>query len=360
MRDKLQEGRTKKKNMLKFSFLNKSIGVEAMFYRKLEGNLVQCYLCSHRCRIVEGKRGVCGVRENRGGSLYSLVYGKLVSSHVDPIEKKPLFHFLPGSSAYSIATVGCNFRCKNCQNWATSQSPKPQNPIMGRDVPPEEIVEAAKRMSCETIAYTYTEPVIFMEYAHDTARLALEADIKNVFVTNGYVTHEALMEIAPYLHAANIDLNSCRDEFYKDNCGARLNPILDSIKLHKQLGIWIEVTTLIIPTLNDSAENLTEIAEFIAALGVDIPWHISRFFPAYELTDLPPTPIETMSQAREIGLRAGLRYVYQGNVPGVGENTYCYNCGELLIERYGYRIVKNRIVESRCPRCGVEIDGVWT
>ena len=333
-------------------------GVEASFYEKLAGNVVRCHLCSHRCRIVEAKRGICGVRENRGGTLYSLVYGKLVSSHVDPVEKKPLFHFLPGSSAYSIATVGCNFRCKNCQNWEISQLSKPQRPIAGRDAAPEEIVDAAKRTDCESIAYTYTEPVIFMEYAFDTAKLAVEHGIKNVFVTNGYVTEAALRKVAPYLHAANIDLKSFSDAFYRDNCGARLEPVLDAIKLHKELGIWIEVTTLVIPTLNDSAENLTAIAEFIADVGTGIPWHVSRFHPTYELIDLPPTPVETLRKARDIGVKAGLRYVYQGNVLGEGESTHCYDCGELLIERYGYSITQNRIVESACPSCGAEIDGV--
>jgi len=332
---------------------------EAMFYEKLDNGVVKCHLCSHRCRIVDSKRGICGVRENRSGTLYTLVYGKMVSQAVDPIEKKPLFHFLPGSSAYSIATVGCNFRCGNCQNWEISQLPKPQNPIMGRDVPPEEIVEAAKRMRCESIAYTYTEPVIFMEYAYDTAKLAVKNDIKNVFVTNGYVTEEALTKIAPYLHAANIDLKNLNDGFYRENCGAHLEPVLEAIKLHKKLGIWIELTTLIIPTLNDSEENLTEVAEFIRDVGVEIPWHVSRFSPAFQLIDVPPTPIDTLRRAREIGLEVGLRYVYQGNVPGEGENTYCYECGELLIERYGYRVTKNKIVDSSCPNCGVEIDGVW-
>lgn len=329
-----------------------------MFYEKLEGNIVQCHMCSHHCNIVERKRGLCGVRENREGTLHSLVYGRLVSNHVDPIEKKPLFHFIPGSSAYSIATVGCNFRCNNCQNWEISQSPKPQNPIMGRAVSPEDIVQATKRMRCESIAYTYTEPVIFMEYALDTAKLAMEQGLKNVFVTNGYITEKALRKLAPFLHAANIDLKSFSDKFYRENCGAQLQPILDTITLHKKLGIWVEVTTLIIPTLNDSEEILKEIATFIADVGVEIPWHISRFYPAYELIDLPPTPRDTINKAREIGLKAGLRYIYQGNLRGEGENTYCYHCCELLIERDGYRIVKNQIVDSMCPRCGVKIDGV--
>jgi pyruvate formate lyase activating enzyme len=332
---------------------------EAILYEKLDNEAVKCHLCSHRCRIIDSKRGICGVRENRSGTLYSLVYDKMVSGHVDPIEKKPLYHFLPASSAYSIATVGCNFRCGNCQNWEISQSPKLQNPIMGRNMPPEEIVDTARRMNCESIAYTYTEPVIFMEYAYETAVLAVGYDIKNVFVTNGYITKEALAKMTPYLHGANIDLKSLSDKFYRENCGARLEPVLEAIKLHKKAGIWIELTTLIIPTLNDSEEDLKEIAEFIRDLGVEIPWHVSRFYPNFQLIDLPPTPLETIRRAREIGLKAGLRYVYQGNVPGDGENTYCYKCGNLLIERYGYTVTKNKIVDLSCPRCGTEVDGVW-
>ncbi len=332
---------------------------EAMFYEKLDRDTVHCHLCSHHCKIVDGKRGICGVRENKGGTLYSLVYGKLVANSVDPIEKKPLFHFLPGSSAYSIATVGCNFRCGNCQNWEISQLPKPQRPIPGRNSTPAEVVEAAKRMGCRSIAYTYTEPVIFMEYAFDTARLAAEDGIKNLFVTNGYVSDIALSKISPYLHAANIDLKSMSEEFYKKNCGAHVEPVLESIKLHKKLGIWIEITTLVIPTLNDSEEDLTEIAEFIRSLGAEIPWHVSRFYPAYKLIDLPPTAVETIRKAREIGLKTGLRYVYEGNIPGKGEDTYCYNCGTPLIERLGYTVVMSKVEDSICPNCGAELDGIW-
>lgn len=331
-----------------------------MFYERLEGELVRCHLCSHRCRIAESKRGICGVRENRKGTLYTLVYGKAVATEVDPIEKKPLFHFYPGSRAYSIATVGCNFRCLNCQNYAISQMPKPQNPIIGEDLTPEEIVEAAKRHNCKSIAYTYTEPVVFFEYAYETAKLASKEGIKNVFVTGGYITEEALKEIAPYLDAANIDLKSFSDEFYRKICGARLQPVLDAIRLHKELGIWTEITTLIIPTLNDSEENLRRIAEFIKDIGEEIPWHVSRFYPAYKLENLPPTPIETLNKARKIGLDAGLRYVYQGNVPGEGENTYCPNCGRLLINRYGYQVMRYDLKDSKCSHCGAKIDGLWS
>jgi pyruvate formate lyase activating enzyme len=333
---------------------------EGKFYERMSGETVKCNLCNHKCIMSDTKRGICGVRENRNGSLYSLVYGKIVSQAVDPIEKKPLFHFFPNSKAYSIATVGCNFKCDNCQNFEISQMPKNSNFILGQDVSPEEIVMEAKRNNCKSIAYTYTEPTIFFEYAYDTAKLASKERIKNVFVTNGYITEEALNEIKPYLDAANIDLKSFHDSFYRKNCGARLNPVLDSIKAYKSLGIWIEITTLIIPTLNDSDEELKKIAEFIKEVGEEIPWHISRFHPRYMLINLPATPIGTLRKARRIGLEAGLRYVYEGNVPGeAGENTYCYNCGKLLINRYIYQIQEIRTKESNCPDCGVKIDGVY-
>jgi pyruvate formate lyase activating enzyme len=332
---------------------------EAMFYKKLGENLVKCNLCNHRCRIADGKRGICGVRENRNGTLYSLVYGRLVATHVDPIEKKPLYHFLPGTKSYSIATVGCNFKCKNCQNWEISQSPKPEKPIIGGDVPAEKTVEAAERTGCASIAYTYTEPVIFMEYAYDTSQIAVEKGIKNVFVTNGYITEEALKKISPYLHAANIDLKSFSDEFYRNNCGASVEPVLKAIELHKKYGIWIEITTLVIPSLNDSAENFSQIADFLKDLGTEIPWHISRFYPSYYLIDLPPTPIKTLRKARKIGIDAGLHHVYIGNTPGEGENTHCYTCGEKLIDRHGYIINKVEIVDSRCPKCDAKIEGIW-
>ena len=332
---------------------------EAMFYEKLDGNVVRCNLCSHRCRIADSKRGICGVRENRDGMLYSLVYGKVVARAADPIEKKPLFHFLPGSRAYSIATVGCNFRCGNCQNFEISQMPKDHNLIVGEDLPPEEIIVAAKRNKCQSIAYTYTEPTIFFEYAYDIARLASKEGIKNVFVTNGYITEEALTGIRPYLDAANIDLKSFSEDFYRKNCGAQLSPVLDSIRLHKRLGIWIEITTLIIPTLNDSEENLRKIAEFIRDVDEEIPWHISQFHPMYKLLDLPRTTIAALRRAREIGLEAGLRYVYEGNVPGeAGETTFCYECGKPLIRRYSYQILENNVKNSECAYCGAKIDGV--
>jgi pyruvate formate lyase activating enzyme len=332
-----------------------------MFYEKLDDKRVNCNLCSHRCsQIADTKRGICGVRENRDGTLYSLVYGKTVARSVDPIEKKPLFNFLPGSSAYSIATVGCNFRCDNCQNYDISQLPKEQGAIVGADVYPEEIVLAAKLSNCQSIAYTYSEPTIFFEYALDIAKHAKEEGIRNVFVTNGYITPEALKEISPYLDAANIDLKSFSDDFYRKRCGAHLEPVLDSIRLYKKLGIWTEITTLIIPTLNDSEEELRKIAEFISEVGKDTPWHISQFYPTYKLMNLPQTPVEALRKAREIGQEAGLKYVYEGNVRGEeGENTYCPNCQKLLIRRLGYRIHENKITNSKCSYCGTEIDGLY-
>jgi pyruvate formate lyase activating enzyme len=333
---------------------------EAMFYKVIEKNVVQCNLCSHRCKIPQSKRGICGVRENQGGQLFSLNYGKIVSRAVDPIEKKPLFHFFPATNSYSIAAVGCNFRCENCQNFEISQLPRDRNLIIGQEISPEEIVQAAKRTSCESIAYTYVEPTIFYEFALETAILAHREGIKNIFVTNGYMSSEALEEFSPYLDAANIDLKSFNEEFYKRNCGAALNPVLDSIKMYKDLGIWIEITTLVIPTLNDTKEELLRIASFVRDVGEEIPWHISRFHPMYKLATLPITPLSTLHMAKQIGLNVGLRYVYEGNVPGEeGENTFCYNCGRLLIKRYRYQIIENHIKDSKCFNCETRIDGLF-
>mgnify|MGYP000277018950 CR=1 FL=1 len=331
---------------------------EAMFYQKKEEGAVQCAPCNHRCVIKEGKRGICGVRENREGTLYSLVYGKCISQNIDPIEKKPFYHFYPGTGSFSIATVGCNFQCRHCQNYSISQMYRDQGKIIGDYVSPQEIVEAAKLSNCTSIAYTYTEPTIFYEYAYDIAVLAHEQKLKNVFVSNGYITPEALQHIQPYLDGANIDLKSFSEEFYKKVCGAKLKPVLESLKVYKQLGIWLEITTLIIPTYNDSDEELRKIAEFILDLGPEIPWHISAYYPTYKLNDQPRTPVKTLQRAREIGLKVGLRYVYEGNVPGeAGENTYCYSCGSLLIERLGFSISQYRIKDKKCPDCGAIIDG---
>jgi len=330
---------------------------EAMWYKKLSDERVRCDLCNHRCVINNGKRGICWVRENRDGTLYSLVYGKVIASHVDPIEKKPLFHFYPGSYSFSIATVGCNFKCAHCQNSDISQMPVDDNRIMGQDISPASIVELAKKNNCESISYTYTEPTIFMEYAFDVAMIAKDRGLKNVFVTNGYMTKEVLNDVHPYMDAANVDLKGFTEEHYQNVCGARLKPVMDSIRLMKQLGVWVEVTTLIIPTVNDSDDELRKLAEFIFSVGAEVPWHVSRFHPTYKMNNLPSTPVQSVINARKIGLDVGLRYVYTGNIQGDdGENTFCYNCGKTLIERHGYNIGPVHVKDSKCSFCGTDVD----
>ncbi len=329
---------------------------EAMLYDKLENNEVQCALCAHRCLIKPGRLGICGVRENRDGTLYSLVYAQAISANVDPIEKKPLYHFLPGTGAFSIATVGCNFRCAFCQNADISQASKSKGwGRWGQELPPEQVVDLAQKYRCASIAYTYTEPTVFFEYAYDTAQIATARGIKNVFVTNGYMTEEALGKIEPYLDAANVDLKGFTDEFYRRTCGAQLQPVLDSIRLMHQMGVLVEVTTLIVPGHNDSDEELRRIARFLADISPDLPWHISRFVPHYKMTDVPPTPVETLHRAAEIGYETGLRYVYAGNVPGDRyESTYCPGCGEVAIQRFGYH-TQVKLDGNRCRNCGYQL-----
>lgn len=336
--------------------------MEAYLYEPLEDKKVKCNLCSHRCVIKEGRRGKCSVRENQDGILHTLVYGKVIARHVDPIEKKPLFHFLPGTLSYSIATVGCNLRCRFCQNADIAQMPTDHKGIIaGDEVTPEAVVTGAEKSGCRSISYTYTEPTVFFELAYDTAKIAHARGLRNVFVTNGYMTAEALEMINPYLDAANVDLKAFTDKYYKELCGARLKHVQETLRCMKALGIFVEVTTLIVPGLNDDPAELQELAGFIANdLGTETPWHISRFHPTYKLTDRPPTPVKTLTRAREIGLEAGLKYVYTGNVPGnTGENTFCPGCGQMVIERWGFQVGNLRIKEGRCMRCGAEVDGVW-
>jgi pyruvate formate lyase activating enzyme len=333
---------------------------EAYLYDKQSGAKVRCFLCSHRCLIADGKKGVCCVRENKEGILYSLVYERLISANVDPIEKKPFFHFLPGSKAFSVAAPGCNFRCLHCQNHEISQLPRDKEIIMGEKVSAEEIVSLALKHNCASISYTYTEPTIFFEYAYDTATIARKKGLKNNFVTNGYMTGEALDMIAPYLDGANVDLKSFSEGFYKKVCGAKLKPVLESIAKMHALGIWVEITTLIIPTLNDAEGELRKVARFLLSVSPAIPWHVSAFYPTYRMMDKPRTSPEIIRRAREIGLEEGLRYVYTGNIPGAeGENTSCYHCQKVLIRRHGYQIAENSITEGKCPHCGTPIEGVW-
>jgi len=335
--------------------------MEATLYDKKAENTVQCRLCHHRCVIREGKRGICNVRENREGVLHTLVYDRIIARHVDPIEKKPLFHFFPGTLSYSIGTVGCNFRCRFCQNsdiahMATDHGGR----IMGSPATPKGIVSEALQSGCKTIAYTYTEPTVFFELALDTARLAHQKGIKNIFVTNGYMSEEALEMICPYLDAANVDLKAFSGDFYWNMCSARLAPVMETLRQMKTLDVFVEVTTLLIPGLNDDPSELKELAGFIVnALGSETPWHVSRFHPCYRLTDRPPTPVATLLNARNIGLDAGLKYVYTGNVPGESsECTYCYHCGSRLINRRGFFVSENRIRRNQCPDCGAIIHGV--
>ncbi len=333
---------------------------EAMLYEKLTDKKVICKLCNHNCNIPENSRGICGVRENKGGVLYTLVYDRIIARHLDPIEKKPLFHFLPGSGSYSIATPGCNLRCSFCQNSDISQMPVNKKIISGEALSPEEIVNEAISANAETIAYTYTEPTIYFELAKETAQLAASKGLRNIFVSNGYMSEKCLEELSGCLHGANIDLKAFSDDFYRKQCGARLEPVLNTIKILAKMGIWIEITTLLIPGLNDSEEELTRLAEFIKTLNADIPWHISRFHPSYRMNNISPTPADRLLIARQIGYSAGLRYVYTGNIPGdEGEKTCCHNCGNLLIDRYGFTVNFNNLKNGHCPRCKAYIPGVW-
>ena len=335
--------------------------MEALLYQKLEEQNVRCILCAHSCIIKPGRRGICGVRQNRDGILETLVFGRLIAQHVDPIEKKPLFHLLPGSRSYSIATVGCNFKCRFCQNADIAQMPNDlQGAVMGAFCPPQAVVAGALGRGCRSIAYTYTEPTVYFEFALETARLASAKGLKNVFVTNGFMSREALEMAAPYLDGANVDLKAFSDDFYRKRCSARLEPVKETLRRLKTLGKLVEVTTLVIPGLNDDPDELRRLAGFIADdLGPETPWHISRFHPTYKLTDRPVTPAETLEMAAEVGKQAGLHYVYMGNVPGRGgESTYCHQCGALLIERLGFTVLRNAIQDDGCPECRTPVYGV--
>ena len=288
---------------------------EALLYQKLGDGTVKCKVCNHSCVIAEGQRGICRVRENRQGVLYALNYGKTISAHIDPIEKKPLYHFLPGTRVYSFATEGCNFRCSWCQNWEISQSPKPNQSVGGIDVSPEEHVARAIKGSCPSIAYTYSEPTIFVEYALDTMMAARTKGLKNIWVTNGYMSRETLENVGPYLDAANVDLKGFDGNVYEKYCGGAAAPIMENLKFLYQEGVHLEITTLIVPGINDDPHQMEAIAGFISKeLGPEVPWHISRFFPAWKMMDTPVTPFHSLQMARTIGINAGLKYTHIGNV----------------------------------------------
>ncbi|MGE4559169.1 MAG: AmmeMemoRadiSam system radical SAM enzyme [Desulfobulbus sp.] len=335
---------------------------EALFYQPAESNTVVCHLCNHRCRIHPGKRGRCGVRENREGRLYSLVYGRLVAENIDPIEKKPMFHLLPGSRSYSISTVGCNFQCKHCQNYQISQYPLLHHgEISGVGRSPATVVDQAGQAGCASISYTYVEPTIFYEFAYDCCCLAKERGIENVFVSNGFMTSEVTRHLAPVLDGINIDLKAFQSDFYQKICKARLEPVLENIRLFHELGVLVEVTTLVIPGLNDSEDELRSIARFLRSISVNIPWHVSGFYPTYQMLDRPSTPPATLLMAREIGLKEGLHFVYTGNVVASGgEDTHCPGCNSLLIHRQGFSSQVVGLENGRCSQCGVPVAGVWS
>ena len=320
---------------------------------------VQCELCPKMCLIEPGQSGECRVRINIDGVLRTVVYGFPCSIHIDPIEKKPLFHFLPSTKILSLATVGCNLHCRNCQNWEISQA----NPEDSRAIfcPPEKLVEMTQEYDCPSLAYTYTDPIIFYEYTYDNAKLAKDKGIRSVLVTAGYINAEPWKKLLKYVDAVNIDLKGMSDDFYIRVCSGTLRPVQEALVLAKASGIMVEVTNLIIPTLNDKPEQIRKLTRWVKAnLGGETPLHFSRFFPRYKMQHLPPTSLKTLDMAREIAISEGLHYVYIGNIRSyAGQNTYCPGCNALLIERSGYTILQNRLKEGCCPDCGKEIYGVW-
>ncbi|MBU4205091.1 AmmeMemoRadiSam system radical SAM enzyme [Patescibacteria group bacterium] len=332
---------------------------EAYLYKKLKNETSQCQTCAHYCVLKNGEIGLCGVRKNNNGKIYSLVYGRACAVNIDPIEKKPFFHFLSGTKSLSIATVGCNFSCKNCQNWNISQGPKLTGKIEGENVSPEEIVEKAKQYKVPSISYTYTDPAVFLEYALDTMKLAKKAKLKNTWVTNGFLSKETLNLISSYLDATNVDLKGFTENFYKKYCAGRLQPVLDTLKRMKKAKIWIEITTLVIPTLNDDEKTFKNIANFIKKeLGPETPWHITQFCGAisWKLQNLPNTSVETLKKAYEIGKKVGLKYVYTGNIAGMeSEDTYCPKCKTKMIERLGYLITRYDR-NGKCSKCGESLN----
>jgi len=330
---------------------------EALFYQS-RGREVKCELCMHRCLIKPGRRGICGVRENREGKLVSLVYGKISAEQIDPVEKKPLFHFLPGTRTYSISTTGCNFTCLHCQNYALSQIDQARTGYVSRS--PLEVAQAAAIGGCESISYTYVEPTVFFEFAYDCCLAAKNIGLSNIFVSNGYMGEKAAMALVPVLDAINIDIKSFSNEFYRTICAARLHQVLENVRFFHQQGVWVEVTTLLIPGLNDSDDEISSIAEFIVAVNPDIPWHISGFRPMYRMLDRPPTRPDQLQKARDIGTRAGVNHVYVGNVhDGKGESTLCPVCHETVISRQAFTIRENRLTAGACFSCGRSIAGVW-
>ena len=333
---------------------------EASWYKKLEEGRVECELCPQGCKVADMERGMCGVRENRGGTYYTLVHSLACAVHIDPVEKKPLFHVLPGEKAFSYSTAGCNVECKFCQNWEISQF-RPEQ-VQAYKLPPDVLVAAARRSGARLTAATYGEPVVFWEYVRDVAVAANAAGIRPTVVSNGFIQEKALREVLPLLSAIKVDLKSFRDEFYREQVRGKLEPVLKSLQVIREVGVWLEIVVLLVPTLNDSAAEISDLCAWVTSkLGPDVPVHFTRFHPTYRLTDLPPTPVATLERAWKIGRDTGLNFVYLGNVPGhPGENTVCPGCGEVVIRRIGFRILKNRLANGSCPKCHRAIPGVWS
>jgi pyruvate formate lyase activating enzyme len=331
---------------------------EAQLYTRLEDLQVHCQLCAHRCRIPEGKFGFCRVRQNISGILYTHNYAKLVAANIDPVEKKPLYHFLPGTLTFSIASLGCNFRCGFCQNWEISQL-TPVNQHLGEDFSADKVIKLALQANCRSIAYTYTEPTVYFEFALETAKLAKAAGLRNIFVTNGYLSQEAISLLSPYLDAANIDLKFFQESSYQRICSAKLSPVLDAIQLLQAAGVWIEVTTLIIPGENDTSKELGGIAKFIAAVNPDIPWHISRFHADYQFKEYAATSKRTLKLAYDLGIAEGLHYVYVGNFGAWGQDTLCSSCREVLIKREGFAVLESHLRQNKCEFCQAALAGVF-
>jgi len=334
--------------------------VEARYYEKLPDREIKCHLCPRLCQLGDKERGFCGVRENQDGRYYTLVYGKVASLNVDPIEKKPFFHFLPGSQAFSLATAGCNLSCRFCQNWEISQM-RPEQ-VRNINLPPDAVVTSAENQGCPVIAYTYSEPVIFYEFMYDTSLQARRKGLKNVVVSAGYITSQPLADLLKVVDAIKIDLKAFNQDFYHQYVRGELQPVLDTIKQIASSPVWLEIVYLVIPTLNDNPDEIRKMCQWLKTeIGPDYPLHFSRFHPMYLIKNLPPTPVSTLERLRQIALEEGLHYVYLGNVPGhPGESTYCPNCGKLIVERYGYTINKNEISKGKCRFCGQKIPGVWS
>jgi len=332
----------------------------AMFWEKLDEKKVKCTLCPRACEVADVERGYCGVRENQGGQYQTLVYGALCSANVDPIEKKPLYHYLPGTTAFSIATAGCNIECKFCQNWQISQF-RPEQ-VESVVVEPPQLIAACQARRCPTIAYTYSEPVVFYEYMHDTAALARQQGIGSVLISNGYIQEKPLRQLCQQLTGVKIDFKAFTEKFYAETCSGELKPVLAALETLKDIGIWLELVILIVPTLNDSPDEVKQMSQWVVQhLGPDVPMHFTRFHPTYRITNLPQTPVATLETCRQIALDAGVHYAYAGNVPmHPGENTYCHSCRHELIRRLGFQVKSNRIENGKCPQCGTAIPGVWS